>query len=160
ECSPLRRCQPVAHCAGEDRHMPLVGLTQEEADLLVDAIIVADHCLTICCSAAIVGFVHRHSGWHCHLFGKWFKDTRSFVNEASVCDTLLDIQRFESDTRLHTNESGRFVKGRSFEMVKQVVEAAENGKIRCDACPVMCYIADGRSGACDRYANQGGELIR
>ena len=33
-------------------------------------------------------------------------------------------------------------------------------KIRCDACPVMCYIADGRSGACDRYANQGGELVR
>ena len=33
-------------------------------------------------------------------------------------------------------------------------------KIRCDACPVMCYIADGRSGACDRYANQGGQLIR
>ena len=24
-------------------------------------------------------------------------------------------------------------------------------KIRCDACPVMCYIADGKSGACDRY---------
>ena len=34
-------------------------------------------------------------------------------------------------------------------MVKQAVEVAENGKIRCDACPVMCYIADGRSGACD-----------
>lgn len=33
-------------------------------------------------------------------------------------------------------------------------------KIRCDACPVMCYIADGKSGACDRYANQGGDLIR
>ena len=33
-------------------------------------------------------------------------------------------------------------------------------KIRCDACPVMCYIADGKSGACDRYANEGGELIR
>jgi 6-hydroxynicotinate reductase len=33
-------------------------------------------------------------------------------------------------------------------------------KIRCDACPVMCYIADGRSGACDRYANEGGQLIR
>ena len=45
-------------------------------------------------------------------------------------------------------------------MVKQIVEAAQNGKIRCDACPVMCYIADGRSGACDPYANQGGELIR
>jgi len=33
-------------------------------------------------------------------------------------------------------------------------------KIRCDACPVMCYIADGRSGACDRYANEGGDLVR
>ncbi|MEM8693226.1 MAG: 6-hydroxynicotinate reductase [Pseudomonadota bacterium] len=34
------------------------------------------------------------------------------------------------------------------------------GKIRCDACPVMCYIADGKSGACDRYANQDGTLVR
>jgi len=33
-------------------------------------------------------------------------------------------------------------------------------KIRCDACPVMCYIADGKAGACDRYANHGGELVR
>ena len=33
-------------------------------------------------------------------------------------------------------------------------------KIRCDACPIMCYIADGRSGACDRYANEGGQLVR
>ncbi len=32
-------------------------------------------------------------------------------------------------------------------------------KIRCDACPVMCYIAEGKSGACDRYANQGGRII-
>ncbi len=34
------------------------------------------------------------------------------------------------------------------------------GKIRCDACPVMCYIADGKSGACDRYANTAGALVR
>ncbi len=33
-------------------------------------------------------------------------------------------------------------------------------KIRCDACPVMCYIADGMAGACDRYANYGGQIIR
>ena len=33
-------------------------------------------------------------------------------------------------------------------------------KIRCDACPVMCYIAQGRTGACDRYANINGEIIR
>ncbi len=33
-------------------------------------------------------------------------------------------------------------------------------KIRCDACPVMCYIAEGRAGACDRYANEAGRIIR
>ncbi len=35
-----------------------------------------------------------------------------------------------------------------------------DGKIRCDACPVLCYIRDGQSGACDRYANRNGALIR
>lgn len=33
-------------------------------------------------------------------------------------------------------------------------------KIRCDACPVLCFIAEGRAGACDRYANHGGDLVR
>jgi 6-hydroxynicotinate reductase len=33
-------------------------------------------------------------------------------------------------------------------------------KIRCDACPVMCYVAEGRAGACDRYANEDGQIIR
>ena len=33
-------------------------------------------------------------------------------------------------------------------------------KIRCDACPVMCFIAEGMSGACDRYANRNGSLVR
>ncbi|MDK3073753.1 6-hydroxynicotinate reductase [Sedimentitalea sp. JM2-8] len=33
-------------------------------------------------------------------------------------------------------------------------------KIRCDACPVMCYIAEGGIGACDRYANRNGRIIR
>lgn len=33
-------------------------------------------------------------------------------------------------------------------------------KIRCDACPVMCYVAEGRAGACDRYANENGQIIR
>ena len=33
-------------------------------------------------------------------------------------------------------------------------------KIRCDACPVMCYVAEGQAGACDRYANEGGRIIR
>jgi len=33
-------------------------------------------------------------------------------------------------------------------------------KIRCDACPVMCYVAPGRAGACDRYANVDGRIQR
>ncbi|MEM8836861.1 MAG: 6-hydroxynicotinate reductase [Pseudomonadota bacterium] len=41
-----------------------------------------------------------------------------------------------------------------------MADTAKPEKIRCDACPVMCYIADGRSGACDRYANDGGTLVR
>ena len=34
------------------------------------------------------------------------------------------------------------------------------GAIRCDACPVLCYINPGRTGACDRYANDNGQLVR
>lgn len=45
-------------------------------------------------------------------------------------------------------------------MIRTKVDIEPNGKIRCDACPVLCYIKDGRSGACDRYANDGGELVR
>jgi 6-hydroxynicotinate reductase len=30
----------------------------------------------------------------------------------------------------------------------------------CDACPVLCRIRPGKSGACDRYANVGGALTR
>jgi len=33
-------------------------------------------------------------------------------------------------------------------------------KIECNACPVLCQISEGRAGACDRYANQNGRLIR
>src|ERR1700678_1554029 len=32
--------------------------------------------------------------------------------------------------------------------------------IRCDACPVLCYIKPGRTGSCDRYANVDGQLVR
>ena len=43
------------------------------------------------------------------------------------------------------------------------VEAAADkgaGKIICNACPVLCNISEGRSGACDRYANVHGVLTR
>ncbi len=32
--------------------------------------------------------------------------------------------------------------------------------IRCDACPVLCRIRQGQTGACDRYANHDGKLVR
>ena len=35
-----------------------------------------------------------------------------------------------------------------------------DAKVRCDACPVMCIIRPGQAGACDRYANDGGTLVR
>ena len=34
------------------------------------------------------------------------------------------------------------------------------GVVRCDACPVLCRIRASRTGACGRYANQAGALIR
>jgi hypothetical protein len=33
-------------------------------------------------------------------------------------------------------------------------------KVRCDACPVTCFIKPGAAGACDRYANDDGKLVR
>ncbi len=33
-------------------------------------------------------------------------------------------------------------------------------KVECNACPVLCQISEGRAGACDRYANQAGVLVR
>jgi hypothetical protein len=32
--------------------------------------------------------------------------------------------------------------------------------VRCDACPVLCRIRKGQTGACDRYANHDGKLVR
>ncbi|MFP4270144.1 MAG: 6-hydroxynicotinate reductase [Alphaproteobacteria bacterium] len=34
------------------------------------------------------------------------------------------------------------------------------GIVRCDACPVLCRIRPGREGACGRYANNHGRLVR
>jgi len=39
-------------------------------------------------------------------------------------------------------------------------EAMPADTIRCDACPVLCCIKRGQTGACDRYANHDGQLIR
>ena len=39
-------------------------------------------------------------------------------------------------------------------------ETRAEGIVTCDACPVLCRIRPGRSGACDRYGNVGGVLTR
>ncbi|MCW8084462.1 6-hydroxynicotinate reductase [Sabulicella glaciei] len=38
--------------------------------------------------------------------------------------------------------------------------AEADGIVRCDACPVLCRIRPGRAGACSRYANEEGRLVR
>ena len=52
-------------------------------------------------------------------------------------------------------------------VVPQVLERAKprnermaSDKIECNACPVLCQIAQGKTGACDRYANAQGNLVR
>jgi 6-hydroxynicotinate reductase len=35
-----------------------------------------------------------------------------------------------------------------------------SARVRCDACPLLCSIRPGKVGACDRYANENGALIR
>ena len=39
-------------------------------------------------------------------------------------------------------------------------ERMAESKIECNACPVLCQISEGKVGACDRYANQSGVLVR
>ncbi len=40
------------------------------------------------------------------------------------------------------------------------VSEGQDGIVRCDACPVLCRIRPGRAGACSRYANENGLLVR
>jgi len=39
-------------------------------------------------------------------------------------------------------------------------ERMASEKIECNACPVLCQISRGKAGACDRYANADGVLVR
>ena len=39
-------------------------------------------------------------------------------------------------------------------------ERMAGDKVECNACPVLCQISPGRTGACDRYANEDGTLVR
>jgi 6-hydroxynicotinate reductase len=41
-----------------------------------------------------------------------------------------------------------------------MTEQKNDDLVVCDACPVRCRIKEGRPGACDRYANEKGALVR
>ena len=43
---------------------------------------------------------------------------------------------------------------------QQFGAAQGEGIVRCDACPVLCRIRPNRAGACARYANENGQLVR
>ena len=65
----------------------------------------------------------------------------------------------------HTKTDG--LPGIDSGVVPQVLERAKprnermaSDKIECNACPVLCQIAQGKTGACDRYANAQGNLVR
>jgi hypothetical protein len=45
-------------------------------------------------------------------------------------------------------------------LVSAAPPRAGAGKVVCDACPVLCHIAAGRTGACDRWGNVDGVLTR
>jgi hypothetical protein len=46
------------------------------------------------------------------------------------------------------------------ESALQEAKRAEPGIVTCDACPVLCRIRPGKTGACDRYGNVEGRLAR
>jgi 6-hydroxynicotinate reductase len=60
----------------------------------------------------------------------------------------------------HTKTDGLPTEAPSLDNRRSPGERVAPGKVECNACPVLCQIAPGRAGACDRYANAGGVLVR
>ena len=73
-------------------------------------------------------------------------------------DTKHFAGRFHFMTE-HTKTDGLPGAGNA-ELASSPPERMAGDKIACNACPVLCQISDGRVGACDRYANQAGILVR
>src|SRR5215470_13144924 len=87
----------------------------------------------------------------------------------AVFSRRLPLDRFRprAQDRSYTNERARCRRegsngqaGHWLANMAMEVTATSGDKIRCDACPVMCYIKPGAAGACDRYANHDGQLVR
>src|SRR3984885_7958584 len=90
----------------------------------------------------------------CGIFalGLWaFREYRLHTNVQACRPNALDRILRRAQNRSYTNETGS---------VGMTTDTTAADKIRCDACPVMCYIKPGAAGACDRYANHDGQLVR
>jgi 6-hydroxynicotinate reductase len=57
-------------------------------------------------------------------------------------------------------EPGADAAPRVLERSRPRSERMAGDKIECNACPVLCQISPGKTGACDRYANAAGVLVR
>jgi 6-hydroxynicotinate reductase len=74
------------------------------------------------------------------------------MNEHPTGHTRVDPIPEDIDPALSLTAGPTLLKGAPTRLVAN--------KVRCDACPVLCNISEGRTGACDRWGNVDGALTR
>ncbi len=79
-----------------------------------------------------------------------------------LADTLMAPLASEAASLASPSTDARAAAGapRFLERSRPRNERMAANKIECNACPVLCQITEGAAGACDRYANHGGALVR
>ena len=81
------------------------------------------------------------------------------IGEQAVIPTapaILNAIHHATGVRIRRVRRHRTVCGQRF--LRRPAEArVADDAIRCDACPVLCYIKPGRTGSCDRYGNHDGQ---
>ena len=67
------------------------------------------------------------------------------------------------DRKAQTNDAcvscGICVRVCPFNAIEKVIQEEES-KVTCTHCPVRCYIPEGKTGACKRYTNMNGTIVR
>jgi aldehyde oxidoreductase len=111
---------------------------------------------------AILNGIHDATGVRLRRVPATPDRVRSAILAGEAC--ILRAVPLEGESRVHViADPGPSIFPSVQETAGKPVEteaSAGGGKIRCDACPVLCYIREGAAGACDRYANVSGELVR
>lgn len=98
------------------------------------------------CSKCNIQIKHALHMYGCTSVIGWVRQKANTMTEHTKTDGLpgMDAPAF----------------GQVLEKARPRNERMNSEKIECNACPVLCQISDGRTGACDRYANRGGTLVR